>query len=50
MTVIWAAMIPPTVLWWRESILWVALLSVYANFISHWGAYQAARAEKAADK
>jgi len=26
--------------------LWVAFMSLYANFIGHWSAYQAARAEK----
>jgi hypothetical protein len=48
MTIVWALLIPPTLLWWRDSILWVALMSLYANLIGHWSAYQAARAEHAA--
>jgi hypothetical protein len=49
MTVIWIVLIIPTLLWWRESILWVAFMSLYANIATHWGAYQSARAEKAAE-
>lgn len=43
----WAVLAVPTVLVWAESILWVALISVYANFVGHWSAYDAARAEEA---
>jgi hypothetical protein len=48
LTIVWALTVVPTVLWWRESILWVALISVYANVVGHWSAWQAARAETAA--
>jgi hypothetical protein len=48
-TVIWAIAIIPTVLWWKDSILWVALLSCYANAAGHWAAYEGARAEEKAD-
>jgi hypothetical protein len=44
----WMALIIPTILWWKESILFIGIVSVYANVVSHWTAYQAARAEKAA--
>jgi hypothetical protein len=44
----WVLLIVPTVLWWKESILFIGIVSVYANVVSHWTAYQAARAEKAA--
>jgi hypothetical protein len=27
----WILMIIPTLLWWKESVLWVALMSLYAN-------------------
>jgi len=37
-------MVVPTVLWWRESVLWVALLSIYALVITAAGAEQAAEA------
>lgn len=45
MTGLWALLVVPTLLWWRESILWVAFMSLYANVVGHWGAYQAARVE-----
>lgn len=40
----------PTILWWKDSILFIGIVSVYANVVSHWGSYQAARAEKAVSK
>lgn len=49
MTLAWAVLVLPTVLWWRESILWVALMSVWANLASHFAAYQATRAEENGD-
>lgn len=36
----------PTLLWWRESLLWIAFMSLYAIVVSHWGAFQAARGEE----
>lgn len=47
-TVAWLVLTVPSVLWWKNSILWVILLSVWANVASHFGAWQAARAEDAA--
>lgn len=44
---LWAVLVVPTLLWWRESILWVAFMSLYANIAGHWASYQAARAEEA---
>lgn len=44
-TVVWIVLILPTVLWWKESILWVALMSIWANVVGHWSAYAASRAE-----
>lgn len=44
---VWALLAVPTVLWWKDSILWVALMSVYAIVIAHLAAYDAARAEDA---
>ncbi len=46
--VVWALLAIPTVLWWKESILWVGLMSVYAAWIGHFGAWDAARGELAA--
>jgi hypothetical protein len=49
MMVVWAGLLVPTLLWWRESILWVATMSLYANWIGHFSAWDAARAEKSAN-
>ena len=46
MTGVWAVLIIPTVIWWRDSVLWVAVMSIWANVVGHWSAYQAARAEE----
>lgn len=46
LTVGWIALIVPTVLWWKDSILWVALMSIWANVSTHWSAFQAARSEQ----
>ncbi|WP_119728349.1 hypothetical protein [Thermomonospora amylolytica] len=45
MTILWIALIPPALIWWRESIIFVIILSLYANIEASFGAYQAARAE-----
>jgi hypothetical protein len=46
---VWIILIIPTVLFWKNSILWIALMSIYAVVVSHWGAYQASRAETEAE-
>jgi hypothetical protein len=43
--IFWALMAVPTILWFRDSILWVAFMSLYANFAAEMAAYQGARAE-----
>ena len=48
LAVVWAILMIPTVTIWQDSVMWVGIISVYANVVSHWGAYQAARAERAA--
>jgi hypothetical protein len=42
----WACLAIPTLLWWRESILWVAFMSLYANFVGHASAAEAAEAKE----
>lgn len=42
----WALLAVPTLLWWHDSVLWVALMSLWANTAGHWSAYQAAHAEE----
>lgn len=48
MTWVWVGLAVPTLLWWRDSVLFVALISLYANFVGHLSCYQASRAEEAA--
>lgn len=38
----WALLAVPTILWWSKSILWVLMISVYANFVGHISAAEAA--------
>jgi fatty acid desaturase len=45
MTIVWAMLLVPTILWWKTSVPWIALISVYANIVGHWSAYQGSRAE-----
>lgn len=45
-TGVWLLLAVPTLVWWRDSVFWVAMMSWYANVVSHWAAYQAARAEE----
>jgi hypothetical protein len=45
--VAWCVAIIPTLLWWKDSVLWVALMSLWANIASHFAAYLAAKAEQA---
>jgi hypothetical protein len=44
--IIWGVLAIPTMLWWKDSILWVAMMSLYANFVGHWAAYQAAKSDQ----
>lgn len=45
MMVMWALLLVPTLVWWKESILWIAAMSLYANFVGHFSGWDAARAE-----
>ncbi|MCG7388772.1 hypothetical protein [Pantoea sp. ACRSB] len=42
----WAVLTLPTLIWWKESILWVSLMSIYAIVVAKVAAYSAAHAEK----
>ncbi len=50
LALVWAVLTIPTLIWWKNSILWVSLMSIYAIVISHLAAYSAAHAEKAASQ
>lgn len=49
MALLWTALIVPTLIWWRDSILWVAFMSLYANIVGHLSAFEAARAKEASE-
>lgn len=49
LTLIWLTLVIPTLIWWSESILWVALMSVWANVAGHFAGWQGARAEENGD-
>lgn len=46
-TVVWVILVVPSWLWWKNSILWVIFISLWANIGTHFSAYIAARAELA---
>lgn len=35
LTVIWGILVIPTILWWKDSILWVGFMSIYAILELH---------------
>jgi hypothetical protein len=43
---IWLVLLPPTILFWQESVPYVVFMSWYANFVGHISAYIAAKAEE----
>lgn len=45
MTVVWAVLLVPSVVWWKHSLVWIVLMSCYANFAGHFAAYQGSRSE-----
>jgi hypothetical protein len=50
MAAVWALLLIPTLIWWPTSVLWVAFMSLYANFVGHLSAAKASRAEQEAEK
>lgn len=47
---VWALLLVPTLLLWKSSVLWVAAMSLYANFVGHLSAAKASRAEEEAEE
>ena len=39
----WVVLAVPTVLFWKEAILWIAIMSLYANAEASFSAHQAAQ-------
>ncbi|HBT3845294.1 hypothetical protein AB0062_04030 [Klebsiella pneumoniae] len=48
--VMWVGLAIPSLIWWKDSVLWVILISIYANIVSHLSGYSAARADQAAEE
>ena len=42
----WILMIIPTLLWWSESVLWIAVLSLYANIEASAAALEAKKGSR----
>lgn len=45
LAITWTLLIVPTILWLHDSVLWIGLMSAWANAAAHFSAYQGARAE-----
>lgn len=50
LTFLWVALTIPSLLFWSESILWVIVISLWANIVGHFSAYLAAHSEAAQEK
>ncbi|WP_159210564.1 hypothetical protein [Klebsiella pneumoniae] len=48
--VMWVGLAIPSLIWWKDSVLWVILISNYANIVGHLSGYSAARADQAAEE
>ncbi|HIG9532614.1 TPA: hypothetical protein ACYEP7_002538 [Klebsiella pneumoniae] len=48
--VMWVGLAIPSLIWWKDSALWVILISIYANIVGHLSGYSAARADQAAEE
>lgn len=48
--VMWVGLAIPSLIWWKDSVLWVILISIYANIVGHLAGYSAARADQAAEE
>lgn len=45
-TVVWVVLLVPALLWWKDSVPFLVLISVWANIASHWASFQAAKADE----
>ncbi|VFZ45247.1 transporter [Klebsiella quasipneumoniae] len=48
--VMWVGLAIPSLIWRKDSVLWVILISIYANIVGHLSGYSAARADQAAEE
>jgi len=50
LTLTWIIMVPLMIIFgWWESVPFLAVISVYANIVGHWSAWQAAHSEEKSD-
>lgn len=47
---VWGVLLVPTILLWKESLVWLVFMSWYANFVGHFSGWDAARAEVSSDE
>lgn len=40
--VMWVGLAIPSLIWWKDSVLWVILISIYANIVGHLSGYSSA--------
>lgn len=45
-TLTWIVLLFPALIWWKESVPFLVLISVWANIASHWACFQASQGEK----
>ena len=38
--VMWVGLAIPSLIWWKDSVLWVILISIYANIVGHLSGYR----------
>lgn len=50
LTILWATVGVVLCVLFRHSLLWIGLISAYANIATHWSAHLGWRAKRAADK
>lgn len=49
-TIIWILLIPPTIMFWLNSLPWLLIISMWATVMGHWASWQASRIEVKEDK
>jgi len=48
-TIFWLVMGVPSILWWKTSVLWVIVLSLWANVVGHFDGWISGRVEVRAE-
>lgn len=49
LTILWALLFIPGLVSWKDSITFLVVCSIYANFVGHLSAYEAAKAAERAE-